>query len=1067
MAKHLLQGEGASSNRTSLTLRRLLLLASFTLISLATSAQNRTISGTVVDTKSEPVIGASIIIEGTTRGITTGADGSFTLTDVPTTGNLLVTMLGYTNQTVPPTNQSSYRITLEEGVEMLEELVVVGYGVMRKSDVTGAVVSVSDAVLTERPVTNAFEALQGRAAGVDITTGARPGELGRIRIRGERSITGSSEPLYVVDGIPMLGDNNIAMLNTYDIESIEILKDASATAIYGSRGANGVVLVTTKRGAAGKFSITYNGSVSITKLQDSQERFNAAEWIDFTRWAYYYDDLYKADPNTKIGYPRGDQPNKAMDQLMFSADPYAWANVEKGWANGTWDGSLVETTDWADFVTQTGITYNQSLSVSGGTDKVTARASFGYVNEQGTVKGQELDRYNFSVSTVIKPQKWFELGGSITGVWTEQEYGMDRTGGASSSGPVSAYAAAVRQYPYAVPFDDDGNRILKPGGDPNLSTVVDEHKYSRNRRERLQVVANIYAQVQLPVEGLSYRFTFGPGFRYNRRGVFVSGMSAARDSDLNIANLDNNRQTSWNLQNQINYMRTIDKHSFGITLVQEADKYQQVTDNINTQNQPIEDALWNNIGSIDKSSTDLTGIGSGLTERQMASYLFRANYSFNDRYILTASGRWDGSSVLADGHKWSFFPSVAAAWRLEQEEFMKDIPWIYQLKLRVGYGVTGNQAVDPYTTLGNISQGFISYGGNVSRYYFINDHIITGTYNRLPDISLGWEKTHQVNVGLDFSLFKSRLNGSIEYYQSRTTDLLLETAIPSITGYTTTLTNIGETRNKGVDVTLNTINVKAGEFMWETSLNMAWQRNRITKLSGGKEDEVDNERFIGHPLGVFYGYEAIGIWREEDAAEMDKFNQNGHSFRVGEARIKDQNGDYEINANDDRVIIGNRNPIWSWGMSNTFTWKGIDLSVMINSRMGFWTSGGNINGSAKYTQRKVDYYTEANKTGKYQNPVRTTDGSDVTQYPDALGYSKAGYINIRHISLGYNFPVKIIRQLRMENLRVYAQIVNPTSIWSQCDFKNMDVGREGNESSSTQGNYLWNRQFIFGLSVTF
>ncbi len=322
-------------------------------------------------------------------------------------------------------------------------------------------------------------------------------------------------------------------------------------------------------------------------------------------------------------------------------------------------------------------------------------------------------------------------------------------------------------------------------------------------------------------------------------------------------------------------------------------------------------------------------------------------------------------------------------------------------------------------------------------------------------------------MGLDFSLFKSRLNGSIEYYQSRTTDLLLETAIPSITGYTTTLTNIGETRNKGVDVTLNTINVKAGEFMWETSLNMAWQRNRITKLSGGKEDEVDNERFIGHPLGVFYGYEAIGIWREEDAAEMDKFNQNGHSFRVGEARIKDQNGDYEINANDDRVIIGNRNPIWSWGMSNTFTWKGIDLSVMINSRMGFWTSGGNINGSAKYTQRKVDYYTEANKTGKYQNPVRTTDGSDVTQYPDALGYSKAGYINIRHISLGYNFPVKIIRQLRMENLRVYAQIVNPTSIWSQCDFKNMDVGREGNESSSTQGNYLWNRQFIFGLSVTF
>ncbi|MCD8101058.1 MAG: TonB-dependent receptor [Alistipes sp.] len=1059
MAKHLLQGEGASSNRTSLTLRRLLLLASFTLISLAASAQNRTISGTVVDTKSEPVIGASIIIEGTTRGITTGADGSFTLTDVPTTGNLLVTMLGYTNQTVPLSGQTNYRIVMDEGVEMLEELVVVGYGVMRKSDVTGAVISVREAQLQERPVTNAFEALQGRAAGVDITTGARPGELGRIRIRGERSITATSEPLYVVDGIPLQGNTDISMLSTYDIQSIEILKDASATAIYGSRGANGVVLVTTKKGEAGKFSITYNGSVALSTLQDSQERYNAAEWIDFTRWAYYY-----SNPTT---YPRADQPTRDTDFLMFGMDPYAWSNVEKGWSGGSWDGSKVQSTDWTDYVSRTGITQNHSIGVSGGTDKISSRASFGYVNERGTIYGQGMERYNFNVTTVLKPKKWFELGASVTGAYTEQDYGMDRTGGSSNSGPPSAYAAALRLYPYAVPYDDDGNRILKPGGDDALNTVVDEHKYSTNKRERLQIIANVYAQVQLPVDGLSYRFTFGPGFRFQRNGIFISPESAALESTLNLTRLSNNRQTNWNLQNQINYLKTIGKHHFGVTLVQEASKYIEVRDNINARNQPVEDALWNNMGAIDRAN-DLDGIGSDLVERQIASYLFRANYSFNDRYILTATGRWDGSSVLAPGNKWAFFPSVAVAWRMEQEEFMKGIDWIYQMKLRVGYGITGNAAVDPYTTIGNIFSSLYPYGENTSRYYYINDLLATSSRNRLPDSSLGWEKTHQLNIGLDFSVLKSRINGTLEFYTSRTTDLLLEARIPSITGYLTTLTNVGETKNKGVDITLNTVNVRAGAFTWETSLNMGWQRNKITKLSNGKEDEIDNEWFIGHPLGVFYGYEAVGIWKEEDAKEMEEFNKNGHEFTVGTVRIKDQNGDNIISANDDRVIIGNRNPTWTWGMGNTFTWKGIDLSVMINSRMGFWTNGGDINGGGKYMSRKVSYYNENNKeNATHQRPFKTQDGSDITPYISALTYSKASYINVRHISLGYMFPSKIVQRWGMDNLRVYTQVVNPFSIYQACDFKNMDVGREGNESSSTQGNYLWNRQFIFGISLSF
>jgi TonB-linked SusC/RagA family outer membrane protein len=1021
-----------------------------------------TVSGSIIDVNGENIPGVNITVKGTTTGVISDAEGKYSL-NVPN-GNAILTFsfIGYIVQEVPVNNRTTIDVILSEDVLELEEVIVVGYGTMRKSDVTGAVLSVSEAQLKDRPVTNAMEALQGKAAGVDITNNARPGEIGDIRIRGERSITGSSAPLYVVNGIPLQGRETINMLNTNDIKSIEILKDASATAIYGSRGANGVVLITTYSGESGRFSVNYNGSVTIETFQDSQEHFNSAEWIDFRRWAYYY-----SDPGR---YPRADEPTQAADQTMFGADPYAWRNVQKGWESGSWDGSKVATTDWTKYVTRDGITHNHSLNVSGGSDKMSGYASFSYLDQDGTTIGQSYKRYTTNVSVTLKPINWFEMGARINGSWQVQDYGQDRTGGGSSS-MANLYVSSMRLYPYAVPFDDNGNRIQYPGGDTQLRTVVDEVNYSHNQRQVLSMMANIYAHVKLPLDGLSYRVEFGPGFRTRRNGIFVDPKSAIRENQYSLVQLSNERDFSWTVNNLIYYNKLFGKHSVNTTLLQTASRNEQVGDNINGKNVPVAGALWNNMGSLDRAN-DIDEVGSSLSEEALTSYMIRGQYTYNNRYSMTASGRWDGSSVLAPGHKWAFFPSLALAWRLEQEEFMSDIAAINALKLRVGYGVTGNAAVDRYVTIADLSSSLYPYGADVSRYYYINDLLATATIKSMPNEELRWEKTAQFNIGVDFSVLKNRISGVIDAYTSNTTDLLLTATIPSLTGYTTTTANLGATENHGVDITLNTINVKAGDFTWETSVNVGWQENKIIELSSGKNDEINASdasasRIIGQPIGLYYDYKVQGLWQEEDKAEMDIFNSDQypdgtpkaikHNFKVGQIRPVDQNGDYMIDANNDRVVIGQTRPSWSGGLVNTFSYKGLELRVQIYGRLGYWTNGGNVVMGGRYMIRKVDYYNENNRNATYQRPEYVPDGSDRDQFNTIQAYSKASFLNVQNVSLGYVFPKKMIQKWNgMQNLKAYVQVVNPGSLYSSAKWKNMDLNSP-----------FWNRNFVFGLNVSF
>ena len=1032
--------------------QRLFFVALLSVLAITASAQSKSVSGTVVDKAGEPVIGASVVVKGTTNGTITDFDGNFSLQGVPNDGTIQVSFVGYKTQNISVAGKSSVKITLAEDTEMLDEVVVVGYGVQKKSDVTGALTRVDAEQLNSRPVNNAFEALQGKAAGVDITSNQRPGEIGSIRIRGNRSLNASNSPLYVVDGVP-LSSGGIETLNPRDIESIDILKDASSTAIYGSRGANGVILITTKRGKVGALSLTYNGTLTLEDLVDKSPAMSASDYITWRRWAYYNSKPSK--------YPMGNAPEQTWDEPMFGGDNAALANVSKGWVNGVWDGSKVTDTDWTEMVTQTGITHEHTLSATGGTESIQSAFSAGYLNNQGTQKGQEYERFNVSMSVDIQAKPWLKMGGSLNASYSIQDYGYSRTGQSTGSGPTDIYSAAKAIPRYTVPYDEAGDIILQPGGSvTNVYTVVDEWKKSTENRQTYRALGSFYAQMDFgkiwePLEGLTYKFAFGPDFRYYRRGIFIDSSSAVRMGSANYASWNSNRYFSWTLDNMLMYNKKFGDHNLGVTLVQSASKYNMESANMSEQNVLVPTFLWNNMGLIDitNSTKYKADMGTGKSENQLASYLARVNYSYKDRYLLTISGRYDGSSVLAAGNKWAFFPSAALGWRLDQEEFMKDIEWIDQLKVRLGVGMTGNSSVGAYGTLGVISAYWMPFSTGNSQIFVTNEPYYTSGSNKMPNKELGWEKTTQFNYGIDFSLIKGRIGGTIDIYHTRTTDLLMTRTIPSLTGYPSIMDNIGETKNFGIEVTLNTIPLQIQDFQWASDLNFAYQKDEIVELANGKNDDINNSWFIGESIAVHYGYENDGLWQAEDAEEMAKFNANGHKFQEGLVKPVDQNGDYKID-DKDRVIMGNKNPKFTAGWSNTFSWKGIDLTVELYGRFGYMVSTGGEGQLGMYQQREIDYWTPENTNAEWQKPIYSTGGGD--SYASLLGFKDASFIKVRNISLGYNIPKNICNKLGIGSLKVYAQGKNLGNLYSSVDFLDLDLGTT-----------YYNRGVTFGLQVGF
>lgn len=996
--------------------------------------------------------GVNVVVKGTTTGTVTDADGNYSIS-VPQNGTLVFSFIGYSPTEVAVDGRSTIDVAMSADIQQLSEVVVVGYGTVKKSDVTGSIVSVTGEELRSRPVMNAMEAIQGKAAGVDITSNERPGEVGQIRIRGVRSLTASNDPLYVVDGIPLMSSSGIETLNPLDIESVDILKDASATAIYGSRGANGVVLITTKRGKNGAFTMNYSGSVTVEKIDDFSRMMNADEYITWRRWSYYYRD--------PANYPRGDQPTQANDYQIFLGgnDPFAWENIMRGWEGGTWDGSKVRTTDWTSMVTQTGVSQTHTISASGGTDKARASASFGYLDNQGTMKGQGFQRYSTNVNVDLTPKDWFEMGIGINASYGIQDYGQSTTGG-QVSGPNSIYAASRGVFPYAVPFDDNGQRIAFPGGDDFVRTIVDEWNLSENQRTTLRALGSIYAQVNI-LPGLRYRLNFGPDFRQFRNGIFIDEKSVVRVGNPNLASLRTENDFSWTLDNLLYYDKSVGKHSIGVTLLQTASSWDQTASYMSAIRIPYTKQKWNAINQVSKEN--LQSYGSDLIQRQLMSYMGRVSYGFSDKYLLTLSGRWDGASQLADGHKWAFFPSAALAWRVTEESWMPATSWLDQLKVRVGVGTTGNSAIRPYQTKGGVVPLFYPFGGTIAQGYAPSEVQISDQ-SVMANQLLGWERTTQYNVGFDFGFLQNRISGTIDLYTSHTKDLLLQMGIPPITGFGTTFANVGETRNKGIDITLNTLNVKAGSFEWSSTINAAWQKDEVVSLSNGKSDDISNNWFIGRQLGVIYGYESAGLWKEEDADLIAQFNANGHKFSPGTARPVDQNGDFRIDPNEDRVVIGHTRPRWTLGVTNTLRYKNLELSVLVFGRLNYKVNTGGEFQGGRYTQREIDYYNENNKDAEYQKPVYDVAGGD--PYFNILGYRSGSFLKIRTINLGYTLPSPIVQKLKLNNLKVYVQAKNPGMIYSAVDFLDLDTAVPS-QSNPVIATSAWNRGFVFGIDAQF
>jgi TonB-linked SusC/RagA family outer membrane protein len=1029
--------------------RNVLLISLLTQLSIFALAQNNfPVTGKVTDNAGKPLEGVTVQVKGTGITTITKPDGSFSINAPSGSSVLVFSSVGFNSREMPIESKGQLNLSLASADDTMDQVVVIGYGTVKKRDVTGAVAGIGQQDIRSRPVDNALQAMQGKVAGVDISSNERPGTVPTVRIRGVRSLTASSDPLYVVDNIPLI-TGGIENINPNDIESIDVLKDASATAIYGSRGANGVVIITTKQGKAGKVTLNFNHSVTLENLVDNREMFNASEYITYKRWAYYYAGL---NPVTGVSTnPRGDQPNINTDKSLFSAtaDPYAWANINQGWASGTWDGSRVQTIDWTGMVKEQSVTTDNTISVSAGSDKIKAYGSFGYLNNGGVIKGQSFERYTAKANVDFTATNWLSFGNNMIVSYGKQQFGQSGAGIATIGSPAGGlYESARGIYPYAVPYDSSGNRILFPGGDNSVKNIIDEDKYNIDERVTLRAFGSLYAQLNfgsiLPIlKGLRYRMNFGPDFSDYRDGIYVDANSVANGGSTSYASLQNNKTFSYTLDNLLYYDKAIREHSFGLTLLYSSTSYKQETSFVSGNGVPQSSQLWYAL-----TTGTVTGAMSNrgtLTEQQLLSYMARINYSFKDKYLLTASARRDGSSVLAAGHKYDWFPSAALAWRVSKENFM-NANWVNDLKIRIGVGVTGNSAVRAYATQGAITALF---------YPFYTTSVAGAIPNLvLANQNVGWEKTTQYNVGLDFGLFKSRIIGTVDVYKSYTNDLLLERSIPSVTGATSTFANIGKTANEGIDITLTTFNVRQNNLTWSTTLNAAWQKDHIVSLALGKQNDIPNNWFIDQPIGVIYGYKALGLWQAKDASVYNAFNANGHKFYPGNVRVADLNGDNKIDANNDQQIIGWTRPRWVVGMTNAVSYKNLELSVFLYGRLNYLYNFGGEGQDARRVQRKINYYTENNTNAEFQKPIFNAGGAPGDPYYQALGYRSASFIKVRNISLGYNF--RGLGRSGLSNLRAYFQVQNPGMLYSKIKFVDMDV------VSPT-----WNRGFTLGINASF
>ena len=1023
----------------------------FYAVSFSASAENsiqsqqakKSVTGIVSDSSGEPILGVTVREQGTKNGVITNVDGRYTI-NVGNDAVLSFSSVGYKIAIQEVGVNNTLNITLADDIATLDELVVVGYGTVKKSDVTGALIQMSEKTIRERPVQNAIQAMQGKAAGVDIQTNARPGEISAVVIRGTRSINASNSPLYVVDGVILMGDMND--INPNDIASMEILKDASSTAIYGSRGANGVVLITTKSGKKNVMSVDYNSTVSFDRINSLTDWASAGEMLDRMRMANINGSNYKSG-SISLNYPDpladintfGNGDAYTIDAIRSAYewnDPGTFSSVklrsatadekEMGYPDmvPVYDAAKIPTTDWVDMLTRTGLTQSHQIGISAGTDKSKIYTSIGYYGNKGAQMNQGYNRYTFRLNGDINPLNWLNIGASINTSYSEQQYGrINRSG--SATGANDSYGMALSQYRMAQPYDKDGKMIEYPGNNaaaPVWNPFIDIEN-SEDLTRKVNIQANTYLGIKF-APWISYRMNFGTGYRVNRSGTYQGSESTLRRKTIgagSAATYSNSDNFQYLIENIIYLNKKLGIHDLSATLMQSAQYSRTESSYIESSKILYDTSRWFNLGANLNGKPD--DYGSGFTESALVSYMGRVNYNLLDRYLLTASLRYDGASVLAEGHKFDFFPSLALAWKMQEENFMKSINWIDEMKLRFGYGVTGNSSVSAYTTSGPL----VRYN-----YVFGTTPAIGMLPYSMPNPNLGWEKTAQSNIGLDFGFLNRRIFGTIEAYMSNTYDIIMSRDIPPVTGYPNINDNIGRMRNKGIELTLTTRNIVKKDFSWTTDFNLATNKEEIVELVNGEVDMKGNGWFIGYPLQVFRTYKIDGMWQDtpEDLAEIAKWKANSYNFQPGQYRVVEQGTpDYRL-SDDDKVIVGTNRPKFVLGLTNSLTYKNWELSFFLYARLGqsYFSSlipAGSKGGTFVGYGRKADpseFWSATNTDAQYPQLTSASTNDDVTR---ASYINNGSFVAVRNISLAYNFSDNLIKNLYLKNLQLYGQVLNP------------------------------------------
>jgi TonB-linked SusC/RagA family outer membrane protein len=943
-------------------------------ISLQVWGQQASVRGNItlaLDKSSIP--GVSIVVKNTNAGTTSDAEGGYELT-ASSDATLVFSGIGYVTQEVVINGRTTIDVSLESDTKQLDELVVVGYGTQKKRDLTGAISSISAKDIAETPAANFLANAQGRLAGVDIVrSSGAPGADLTIRIRGNRSINASNNPLYVVDGIPT--DVSINDFNPNDIESMEVLKDASSVAIYGSRGANGVILITTKKGKEGKAVISYDGYYGVKKAKKDISLMNGNDFARYVR--------------ASRGLNRDDTSQDASFLSSVEID-----NLSKGIS-----------TDWLDLILKDGIQQSHQIAASGGSKNTVYYLSGSYFDEKGIQQKSDYKRYSFRTNLETKLTERLKVGVSAT-VTNDVQNVM-------SNAP---YQNALSFSPLILPYSTNGDFVAYPNPrEGNATNPLLEYQPGQytNEKKKYRVFANIFAEYRV-LEGLTYRFNYGPDLSLSRQGNYNGTLAGS----ANTAAVDNQQNFAYTLENILNYDKKFGKHSLNVTGLFSTQKNRYESSLISVRDIPVETSSFYDIGS----AVEIMDKQSSLTEWGLLSYMGRVNYGFRDRYLLTITGRADGSSRLSGGSKWAFFPSVSAGWVLSDESFLNGVKAMSFLKLRAGYGQVGNTSIQPYQTLGGLSRSAYAFGSEPAFGYALNV---------IPNPDLSWEISKTINIGVDFGFFNDRLSGSLELYDTKTSDLLLSRLIPITSGYSSILQNVGSTRNKGWELTLSgsIVNSSAG-FKWDVTTNVFSNKEQIVELFNGRDDDVGNQWFIGNPINVFYSFRQAGIWQTNEAALAAEAGQKPGDIRINDVNGRDANGvltdapDGKINA-DDRTILGSTVPNWSGGITNRFSFKGVDFSFLVFARQGqmirsdFHNLGGN-QWQGRYNSINFDYWTPDQAANKIPVPY----AASAPLYADAVRYFDGSFVKIRNITLGYNLPKSLFGKTGISSLRIYGTADN-------------------------------------------